>query len=60
MVELQPSKLNTRVRFPSPAPDVNNSAKHCFFIFEISENNIINNIKNIILLILSTQIKIKV
>ena len=28
MVERQPSKLNTRVRFPSPAPYSTNPEKH--------------------------------
>src|SRR5882724_4758112 len=35
MVEQQPSKLNTRVRFPSPAPSPNNFPKRSPLIIEI-------------------------
>jgi hypothetical protein len=35
MVEQQPSKLNTRVRFPSPAPASNNFLEQGLLLIEI-------------------------
>ena len=36
MVELQPSKLTTWVRFPSPAPDIKDILKGVLFVLDVT------------------------